>query len=145
MADASISIIAGTGQIIGQDIEATIKEVLHARTPDLRDMEVSNIQDRTPVRTGALQSSIDGIPYLDSGTDDLVFLFANDQPQLSEWGRVYAPYQEGPDLGLHTYTNPPRLMFASVLTDDIPQIEQWGIDACNEALNLCANGQGIPI
>lgn len=140
MADAEITIIAG--QIIGQDVAATIRQSLHVHAQDLIDLEVPLIRARSPYLTGALRDDIKGIPYATG--DDIALLYADDAAQLAQWGRIYAPYQEGPPLGLSTWTNPPHQMFANVLTEDIPVIEQWAIEAAQEAIGQCTQGTGIP-
>jgi len=141
MVQAFIEMIPGTGLIIGQDLESTILKRLQANAPELIAIEIPKIKARTPVLTGALRDDIEGIPY--NTGNDIAFFHTNDVAQLSQWGRVYAPYQEGPPLGLNTYTNPPRQMFYSVLTDDIPDIEVWGKHCVEEAIDLCVQGKGI--
>lgn len=142
MADAEINLISNTGQIIGQDVEATIRQSLHNHAQDLIDLEVPLIRARSPYLTGALRDDIKGLPYTTG--DDIALLYADNAAQLAQWGKVYAPYQEGPPLGLSTWTNPPHQMFASVLTEDIPVIEQWAVEAAQEALDQCTQGIGIP-
>lgn len=145
MADASLSIIPGTGLFLDQNFPATVYRSLHDHSPELADLEYDAIYGRTPQRTGALAEGLTKIAYTSTNTDDLALIYFDDQTQIDEWGRVYAPYQEGGQFGLPTYTNPPREMIGSSLTDDIPQIQAWGENACQEALDLCANGQGIHI
>lgn len=128
-----------------QDIMATVRMVLHRDSPDLVSLIVPRIQARTAVDTGALQSAIIGDPHPDPDDPVLAEFFADDNPQLAAWGRIYVAYQEGGTLGLPTYTNPPRLMFARVETDDLPLIEAWAIDRCQEAIDLCETGAGIPL
>lgn len=141
MAATFLDIIPGTGQIVGQDLYGTIKQQLHTHAPELKENEVTLIMSRTPVLTGALQSDVEGKTY--SSGNDLVFLYSNEENQIIEWNRVYALYQEGGDLGLSTYTNAPHEMFGQVLTTDMPLIQEWGNQAAQEAVDLCASGGGL--
>lgn len=128
-----------------QDIMATIRMVLHRDSPDLSTTIVDRIVERTQIMTGALQSAITGDPHPDPDDPVLAEFFADDDPQLAQWGRIYVQYQEGGALGMPTYTNPPREMFAKVGNDDLPIIEAWAVDRCQEALDLCNTGAGIPL
>ena len=53
---------------------------------------------------------------------------------------MYAQYQEGGALGLSTYTNPPREMVASAVTEDIPAIEAWGNQALADWAAIIVGG-----
>jgi hypothetical protein len=118
--NASITLTAPGGESwFGQDWHKTIIEELFRATDELGRLEQYNVSARTPVDTGALLADVQYTAY-SSGTT-LVDVFADDEEQLAEYNRVYALYQEGGALGLSTYTNAPREMFAKVLTDDIPQ------------------------
>jgi hypothetical protein len=132
--------------IFMQDIAATINRELHLSAPLLGYELIDTIVDRTMIDTGALQSSITYQDYISDISDPtLLFLYANDQEQLDQWGRVYVQYQEGGALGMPTYTNAPREMFAKVLTDDLDIIADWGIETCQWALDMCVAGKGVPI
>ena len=141
MSDASITITGN--QIFGMNLDATIRAKLHENTPELSDLLVFLVSEKTPVRSGALLGSITGIPYTDDG-DDLAYVYADPGPQLDQYNRVYAPYQEGPSLGLSTFTNAPHQMFARTGTDDLPLIAEWAREHAQEALDLCVAGGGIP-
>lgn len=129
------------GHFLNQDFEQTVIQELHAGSDELGAMELFNISARTPIDTGALLS--DEFYKVGSG-NVLVTLGVNTENQLAEWGRIYAPYQEGGELGLSTYTNPPHEMFARVLTDDLDQIGEWGVRQCQMAMDRCAAGLGAP-
>jgi hypothetical protein len=127
------------------DIMATIKDELYSDTDRLADVELIMVYNRTHVWTGALRSGITASAAHDVNDPLLVWLTAEDDPQLAMWGRVYVQYQEGGALGLPTYTNPPRLMFASVGTDDLPILAAWAYENCERALTRCTDGTGIPL
>jgi hypothetical protein len=140
--NASITLTAPGGESwFGQDWHKTIIEELFRATDELGRLEQYNVSARTPVDTGALLADVQYTAY-SSGTT-LVDVFADDEEQLAEYNRVYALYQEGGALGLSTYTNAPREMFAKVLTDDIPAIEKWGNDALQKGLDRLGSGSGV--
>lgn len=128
-----------------QDLEKTIRRALHRHANDLGAMENKTIEARTAVELGALVSSETFTTNADPEADELVFLFADPQEQIDVHNREYDVYQEGAALGLATFTNPPREMFAQVMTTDLPQIELWGVLAIGEALDEVAGGLGVPI
>jgi hypothetical protein len=140
MAGGTITLVV-PGHFLNQDLERTVIQELQAGSDELGAMELYSISARTPVDTGALLSDefyeVGSLPVL-------VTLGMHTENQLDEWGRVYAPYQEGGELGLATYTNGPHEMFARVLPDDIPQISDWGIRQCQAAMDRCAAGLGFP-
>lgn len=141
MADAYVEITV-PGNFATQNWEATVREELHNGADELGQLLLYKVSSRTPVDTGALLSDEQYTAY--ASGDNLVFVFAGDENQMSEWGRFYALYQEGGDLGLETYTNDPHEMFGKILTDDIPDIEMWGNKWLNEACNRLAAGAGVP-
>lgn len=150
MIAGGVDIIAGTGGIIHQNIDATIKRELHDHSPELGQTLVDLVVEKTPIRTGALQSSIwaetGGGPGGYGMADDLVYIFAQDLPQLMQWKRVYVQYQEGDPLGLPTYTNAPREMFwLTATTDGLDMVKVWALYYASVALGLCALGVGVPI
>lgn len=150
VAYANVEIIPGTGFIMGMDIWATIDEQLHEHSPELGATLAYLVEDLTPVLTGALQSSISHEDYPDPqgygvGESDLTWIYAADAPQLAAWNRIYVAYQEGPPLGLSTYTNPPRQMFLTVGEGEgVVQSEEWAVRYCQLALDMCAGGAGVP-
>jgi hypothetical protein len=151
METGSVEIIAGTGGILNTDIWATIDEQLHENTPDLGQNLTELVQEKTPVRTSALQMDMTYEAYPDpqgagGGEGDLVWIYAEDANQLAVWSRVYVQYQEGDPLGVPTYTNPPREMFyLTATTDGLPVVETWAQYWIQEALDMCAGGAGVPI
>ena len=113
--------------LLTDDLAGEMEDALRAEADTLTQLEVFNISARTPVRTGALLSDITGED--NPSTDILSYVYFDDTNQLDEYDRVYVQYQEGGILGMATYTNPPRLMVASAVTEDIPAIEIWGNQA----------------
>lgn len=110
---------------------------------ELLAIEIANVTQRTMERaydTGALASSVTG--NVGSGHPNLVSVWFNNAQQYSQWGRYYAPYQEGPPIGLSTYTNEPRHMLYDSKTDDVSQIQQWAVESGGSAANDWALGIG---
>lgn len=135
----------------GQNKGATIAEQLHEHTPDLGDVLVPLVQDKTPMLTGALQSDMtyeaytDAMSSPDEGDDDLVYVYASGSSQIAAWSRIYVQYQEGGPLGLPTYTNPPREMFLNTAeTDGLAATTEWAVEWIDYANLLCLSGAGIP-
>jgi hypothetical protein len=139
-----VEIVAPNGDyFFYQKWHETLIKNLYASTEYLGAMEQFNVAARTPVLTGALQASISYDSNHDENNELLAFIYADEGEQEAQWGRVYDVYQEGGALGLATYTNPPREMFAHMFDDDIPAIEKWGMDACQEGLDELARGEGL--
>ena len=110
-----------------------VTNALHNNAGELGDALVRLVQDKTPVLTGALQSDITWAPMTGN---DILQVYANAEAQSENWGRVYVQYQEGPPMGVPTYTNPPRLMFLDTAnTDGFIVTEAWAIVTVQEALN----------
>lgn len=142
---AYIDIIAGTGGIIGQDVNATIEAILHTAAPQLGDEMVPLVQAKTPVETGALQADVTYETYA-TGDDDLLLVYSDTGEQIAAWDRVYVEYQEGGPLGLATYTNDPRMMYLLTAEGDgLVLTQSWAEFFIQEALDLCVAGGGIPI
>ena len=116
--------------LLTSDLAAEMEDALRAAADDLTQLEVFNITARTPIRTGALAQDLTG--QTNPSADILSYVYFDTENQLDEYDRVYVQYQEGGVLGLATYTNPPRLMVASSVTDDIPAIEAWGNQALTD-------------
>lgn len=146
MATGGVEIIAGTGGILRANIGATIDEQLHEHTPQLGEVLVELVQAKTPVRRHALIEDVAFEAYPDPGDSELVFVYAGEEHQLGAWHRVYAQYQEGPPMGLDTYTNPPRHMFAGTAEGDgVGFVEDWAVTYVQLALDMCAGGAGVSI
>lgn len=141
MADVEMS-IDFPGHFFSQDWSATNLRKLHEHVDELGEMEVESIRSRTEEITGALKEAEEYLPSYDPKDPNLVVLDAAPGPQLDAWKRIYVAYQEGGTLGLPTFTNPPREMFAQVETADIPQIEAWAARAIQDSLNTLAAGEG---
>jgi hypothetical protein len=147
---AGVEVIAGTGGIAGVDIWGTYDERFHEHASELGEALVPLVQDKTPVLSGSLQSSITYEAYPDpqgrkGGEGDLVFVYAEDDPQVAYWHRVYVQYVEGDPLGLPTYTNDPREMFLQTSeTDGLAAVELWANTVALEATDMILGGAGVP-
>lgn len=105
--------------------------------------EIYNVTQRTKERaydTGALMSSVTGQAYPGSKNGTLISVWFNNAQQYAEWGRYYAPYQEGPPIGLSTYTNGPRHMLYDSQTEDTGQITGWAVQAGQTAVDDTLGG-----
>ena len=96
--------------------------ILHDHAPEIAEEVLARIQDRSPKDTGALKG--DETYKLGDGSS-LVQWYVGADYQITEWGREYDVYQEGPPLGLSTYTTGEHQMFYRVTTDDLPLIADW--------------------
>lgn len=151
---ASSITLTGPTTFWGQDAYETVLEELYAASDTLGKIEQFNVSARTPVLTGALQSSISYEPMKSPHDKVLAFIYADTTPQEDEWGRVYDLYIEGGSggfgvanmgLGLGSNAgNGNREMFGRMFTDDLSAIEQWGEDALNNATSRLASGKGVP-
>lgn len=113
---------------------AKVIKAWHEDSETLAALEVTNVKARTPVDTGALQASVDATNNTGSGPV-LAEVFFNEDNQLSAWDRVYAQYQEGPPLGLSTYTNDPHQMLYAAQSEDAPAIVAWAVMSGQRALD----------
>jgi hypothetical protein len=118
--------IAKSG-IFSTGADQKIKDQLHADSANLGVILGLLVEARTPVDTGGLLSDITFDP--NPGGDDIVLIYAGDTGQMASWNRIYVQYQEGPPLGVSTYTNPPRNMFQfTATTDGLVATETWAIE-----------------
>jgi hypothetical protein len=113
------------------DLRAALKQ----NALSLANQIQPRIDARTYVDTGALQSAMTYDLDSDPDTNLLVKFYADPGPQEAQWGRVYLPYQEGPPLGLSTYTNPPRQMLYGVGTEDLGIIQTWAEETLQNKVN----------
>jgi hypothetical protein len=110
------------------EMDASVIRELRLEAPILAADLTLMVQDKTPVLIGALRSDIHGIPNLDENT--LALIYPTGVEQLLTWGREYVKYQEGPPMGVTTYTNPPRQMFeTTATTDGLAYTEAWAEQA----------------
>jgi hypothetical protein len=116
--------------LMTENIAGEMEDALRLHAGDLADIEYANILARTPMRTGALAADL--TEQANVSDTILAYVYYGTENQLDQWDRVYAQYQEGGILGQATYTNPPRLMVFSALTDDIADIEAWGNQVLSE-------------
>lgn len=108
---------------------------LRAHSPEIAKRIEAKLRERAKASftqgysQGAFAEDIESQPYTGavSGTRDanLVRWYLTDDNQLAEWHRVYAAYQEGPPLGLATWTTGMHQIFARIGTDDQPDIDAW--------------------
>lgn len=146
MLTAYMMVIPGTGMIMKMDMWATIDEQLHEHSPEIGEIVQWLVKQKTPVDTGALMGDVTYDAYLDTGDADIAWITTNTGEQIAAWNRIYVAYQEGPPMGLDTYTNLPRLMFMRTSEEDgPPAVEIWGVVHVQEALDMCAAGAGIPL
>jgi hypothetical protein len=121
--------------LLAEQLGTVDERVLSAWGDDaetLLAIEVFNVTQRTLERandTGALASSVTGQAYAGAKNETLIAVWFNNAQQYAQWGRYYAPYQEGPPIGLSTYTNAPRHLLFDAQTDDASQIAQWAATA----------------
>ncbi len=110
-----------------------VQAALHGNSAVLALEEAQRVRDRTPVLTGALRSSVDYRNYPKRTSKQLVKVWYEDEPQLFTWKRVYVDYQEGPPLGLSTYTNAPHQMLYRAEAEDAGAIQQWADETLAQA------------
>lgn len=108
---------------------------LHEHAEDIAKEVLERIEARTPVDTGALKE--DETYVLGEPEHAIVTWYVGAEYQTAENEREYSPYQEGPPLGLSTYTNGPHQMFFRVSTDDLPLIQTWAMAVVGEAVEQC--------
>lgn len=115
-----------------KNVQMAVYEKLHDEADQLGEELVPLVQDKTPVDTGALVSSITYFPL--SG-QEILEVYAASGPQMAQWSRYYVYYQEGPPLGLATYTNGPRQMFLQTAEGDgLAATESWGMLVVMQAI-----------
>lgn len=147
---AGINIIPGTGQIIGQDIWATIEEELKAHSSELGRALKDEVYVKTPVLSGSLQSDLtfaaaDSPGGYTLGPNDLVYVYAEGVEQQAYWNRIYVQYVEGGPLGMPTWTNPPRMVFLSTAENEgLDTTTVWAEIYVQEAIDRCVYGLGVP-
>jgi hypothetical protein len=151
MEAGSVSLIAGTGDILKTDIWGTINERMHEHSPELGEALVKLVQEKTPQLSGSLFSDMTYEAYtnpdegIDVGESDLVWVYAEGIAQEAYWNRIYVQYVEGGPLGEPTYTNPPREMFfLTATTDGLAEVQVWGEFVVAEANLLSVSGAGVP-
>lgn len=133
--DISVSLTLPPGVTSIPQAAARIMKAWHADSETIASQEVEAVKERTPVRTGALHASVDATWTPDSfRKSNLATVFFNEGNQLAEWNRVYVAYQEGPPLGLATYTNGPRHMLYRAPAEDAAGILAWALDNASQAV-----------
>ena len=137
MADVELTAPKG---FMEADWEKVLVGRLHDGSDELGQLILYKVSSRTPVDTGALLADEYYVAHPNPDDKVLAEVLEGTEEQLAEWGRVYDVYQEGGALGLATYTNAPHEMFGRVLTDDIPDIETWGVKWLQGGLDAIAEG-----
>jgi hypothetical protein len=103
------------------------------RANEIADIERQNISDRTPEQTGTLDASL--TEQLNPDDQTIAQVYTDPDVQMSgPWGRVYAQYQEGPPLGVSTYTNAPRQFIDGALAEDTGQIGSWAKQVASQGV-----------
>jgi hypothetical protein len=121
--EAHISITDDEG---GDDDEVSVEDAmegLHKDAERIAKIIQQRIRDRSPDDTGAMKE--DETYKVFGEGEQLVTWYAGSYNQETENHRYYLPYQEGPPMGLKTYTNEPHRMFERVTTEDPGLIEDW--------------------
>lgn len=147
--------LTGPANFWRQDTYKTVMEDLHAGADELGQIEQFNVSERTQVLTGALLSGISYIAHPNPDDKVLVEVFADVEPQLDEWGRIYDLYQEGGSAGFGTANMGLGLgsnngsgnheMFGRMFTDDIPAITEWGESMLSGSTDRLAHGNGVAL
>ena len=128
-----------------QNIEKTLIDQLHQASDELAAMEELLTAAREPVRTGALESDVEGVPQHDNDNPELAEIHLLTEEQMDEYGRVYGNFVEGGTLGDSSPTiSSPSEAFARIMTDDLGAIKMWGQQAMQDGLDRIANGNGVP-
>lgn len=141
---AGVELFGDIGLFTG-NLAATIDERLHEHAPELGELLVELVREKTPERRGALREDMTFEAYPDPGDSDLVFVYASGSQEMAVWRRIYVQYQEGEPLGQHTYTNAPRQMFLQTAEGDgVGVTEDWALTYVNEAIDYWLGGAGAP-
>lgn len=110
-----------------------------AHAPELAEKLQERVRERTPVWTGALRESVMAFGGIDRSRPirKLVEVFFDPMQQLdSRWKRQYDVYQEGPFIGLSTYTNPPRRMLQAADPVDLVVIIPWAEEHAHDVVDV---------
>ena len=108
---------------------------------EIAAIEHQNISGRTPEYTGTLDASLTEVLNPDNQT--IAQVYTDPDVQLSgPWERVYAQYQEGPPLGVSTYTNGPRQYVYGAFTEDLEEIQAWAQTTAQGGVNQMVSSVG---
>lgn len=133
--EVSVDVSVNFDLLVALQMDSKVRAELHDTSPEIAEPMLAILQADTPVLTGALVSGED-VEYESDPTSDLLFtLYADEQTQLDEWGRVYDLYVEGGALGLATYTNAPNEMFQSTEEDSLDLISGWAAASVADLFN----------
>lgn len=141
--DFGLEFVSGSLGFLYTDFDGTMREEVHKDLPDIAEMVNERIQARTPVNKGGLVASetfeIDPNPQ----SDQLVYFYTEEGPQIEAWGRVYGAYVEGDPLGLPSWTiSDPAQMYYRTQTEDLDTIDEWFQVAVDYAAYRITNGGG---
>jgi hypothetical protein len=148
MADtfAELAIVTTPDNLLQEGWWESVVTSLEEGSQELVDLLVFLVSQKTPVRTGALLSSIEGIPNVAHNDPDLAYVYPSEGPQLDEYNRIYAPYVEGGPLGLPSRTiTTPAEMFYGTANENLPEIEAWAQQWVQIGLDRVAAGEGVVI
>lgn len=146
---AGVNIIAGTGLMMDSSLWGTIERELKLNSNQIGEVIKVMVEDKTPILSGSLQSDIvysstETPGSVTLGSEDLVYIYAEGTAQEAYWNRIYVPYVEGGLLGLPTYTNDPRLIFASTAEGDgLDATTLWAQIHVDEAVAMWEVGAGV--
>ncbi len=142
MEESDITISSGA-VYLNTNWDESIKAPIYENIQILAEAINERIQGRTPVDTGALVSSEKFEINQDTNIPDLINFYADDAEQLAAWGRVYVLYQEGPPLGLSTYTNDPHQMYFLSESEDLSEAQAYLDMTVGDGIRSIVAGEGI--
>lgn len=132
---------AGVLSFLAQDFTKPVMKGFYEAGPltELGNEINDRIKTRTAYDTGALRESETFTINTDMGSEDLIVFLVQDGPQMAEWGRTYARFIEGPELGNTSPTiYDPSHMYARIGTEDIGIIDTWAAHQAQKKLDEIA-------
>jgi hypothetical protein len=127
-------------------VDPVLNHELHAKAPELGVILGGLVQDKTPVLTGSLRDDVTYEAAYSDSDPQLVLIYTSGVHQTETYKRAYVTYQEGPPLGEHTYTNPPRQMFLLTAEGDgRDAVEIWAQFVVQDAIAMTGLGAGAPM
>jgi hypothetical protein len=145
--DDSFEVSINPANFTKEDMFQTILDQMLSDQGEISASLVGAVQDITPVLTGTLRDSATW--YSGDGNKDgqqyiLGWVEYDPDQQVDTYNTVYSYYQEGPPMGLETYTNPPRQMLAKTAGGDgMVFVQAWGEEEIQKAVDRMCGGKGI--
>lgn len=127
-------------QLEGKELMAALFRNAEALAQQEEQYTVARVYERayaTGTLAHSVKADVTGRGGMSAGSVLLATITAN---TFEEAGRDYAPYQEGPPLGLATYTNPPRHFLFDIETEDAASITTWAEDTLRAAIAEMESG-----